>query len=484
LKNLGLEFRVGLFTIVGIVTSGFLIWFVEPERFDSSENNSYYTILKDASGIVAKTHVKTNGVTVGKVTSVKLLNDESSTRIEFEVDETVKLPVGSKLDIRTVGLLGDKFIEIVRTESAPDGYIPKGGFVPRTTSGVDMNELLSIAGSIAKDIKKITGTLAETLGHHEGQDKLANILDNIEAITENMNNILVDNRSDVRSVVTNLRESTAMLRDVFNSENGERLARIIESFDQSMDDVKGVTQNIKLVSEKVKNGEGTIGKLLSDEATIAEIQGAIKDIREVISPATKLKIGIDYHGEARGDKTFQNHFNIQLKTRPDRFYLLGVTDGGYEITDTTTRTKAPEDPGPGETNSGREIKYVRETARLRANLQIAQRWYFAQVRFGLFESAGGFGADFFALRDRLKLSFEAFDWKLTANDVRRVSHLKAYASILFFNHIYVMIGVDDPTRFDIETGKERGAQNYFAGAGFNFDDNDLKAVFGSAALMR
>jgi phospholipid/cholesterol/gamma-HCH transport system substrate-binding protein len=484
LKNLGLEFRVGLFTIIGLVTSGFLIWFVEPERFETSKSNTYHTILKDASGIVAKTHVKTNGVNVGKVTSVKLMSDESNTRVDFEIDESVKIPVGSKLDIRTVGLLGDKFIEIVRMESAPDGFIAAGGIIPRTTTGVDMNELLSIAGAIAKDIKKITSTLADTMGHHEGQDKLANILDNFEAITENLNNILVDNRSDVRSVLSNLRESTSTLKTILSSENQERFMRIIDSFDQSMADVKGATANIKLISDRVENGEGTIGKLLSDDKTIEEIQGAIKDIREVISPATKLKIGLDIHAEARGDKNFQNFFNIQLKTRPDRFYLIGIADADYATVDTTYETVSPDPAFPAENQPRRERKSIVEEGKLRANLQIAQRWYFTQLRFGLFENKGGFAADFLALRDKLKLSIEGFDWKLTANDVRRVAHLKLYASILFFNHIYTMVGIDDPTRKDSTTGEERGAKNYFVGAGLAFDDNDLKAVFGTAALTR
>jgi len=484
LKNLGLEFKVGLFTIVGLVTTGFLIWFVEPERFESARSQTYYTILKDASGIVTKTHVKTNGVVVGKVSGVRLLADESSTRIDFEIDDGVRIPVGSKLEIRTVGLLGDKFIEIIRTEGSAEGFIPNGGFIPKATTGVELNELLSIAGAIAKDIKRITGTLADTIGQGEGGDKLQNILDNFEGITQNLNSLLADNRSDVRAVVANLKTSTSAIKDLVSGENEGRLTRILDSFDQSMSDVKETTKNIKLISDKVQNGEGTIGKLLTEDKTIAEIQGAIKDIREIMAPATKLKIGLDYHGEARRDKNFQNFFNIQLKTRPDRFYLIGLTDSPYAVEDVTTETLPPDEKFSENNNPRRERTSTLAYDRLRFNIQVAQRWHAAQLRFGLFESSGGLAADVFALRDRVSLSVEGSEFKFTKNDVRRAAHLKTYLNVLFTNHIYAMIGYNDPTRFNVETGEELGQDALFGGAGFNFDDNDLKAVFGTAALVR
>ena len=126
----------------------------------------------------------------------------------------------------------------------------------------------------------------------------------------------------------------------------------------------------------------------------------------------------------------------------------------------------------------------RTTSRLGVNLQIAKRWYHAGLRFGLFESTGGVAADFYLFRDRFRASVEAFEWRGQGNSVRRIAHLKAYASILFFEHVYTMIGIDDPTRLDPATNRVNAAQNYFVGAGVSFNDQDLKALFGAAALAK
>jgi len=45
-----------------------------------------------------------------------------------------------------------------------------------------------------------------------------------------------------------------------------------------------------------------------------------------------------------------------------------------------------------------------------------------------------------------------------------------------------MIGVDDITRKDLETGERVQKPNWFVGAGLTFDDQDIKAIFGAAAL--
>lgn len=480
MKKLGIEFKVGVFTFAGLMATAYLFYVLSDNLLESKETKTYFTVLKDASGILAKTHVKTNGVTVGKVESVHL--DISSTKVWFYVDASVKIPVGSTIDIRTVGLLGDKFIEIIRSEDASQGYIPNQGLIPRMKGGADLNALMSIAGDIAKDIKQITSTLSKVLGGDLGEDRVANIIDNIEGLTANARLMLEENRRDVKDLVSNLKATAAALKDLTDEENREKFDRILASFDTSMEDVKGATRRINLITEKVEKGEGTIGRLINDEKTLDELQGAIQDIRKVISPATKLKIAVDYQGNFKRDETSQHHFNLQFKTRPDRFYIVGVTQGQYREIDTTTETLEPTDEFDDDNNPTRIKESVKERPELRINLQFAKRWYNTQLRFGMFESTGGVAADFFLLDDRIKYTIEAFDFVDKYDNTRNVARVRTYFSIMFFNHIYVVAGVDDATAKDPVTNELAQKPNVFFGAGMNFNDDDLKALFGAAAL--
>ena len=493
LKSLGTEFKVGLFTLVAVSTLGYMFFVLSPDSFDREDRKEYYTELIDAAGIITKTHVKTNGVTVGKVKSVAL--EASRTKIWMDISASVLIPVGSKIEVRTRGLLGDVFLEIVR---APDTgeYIKDKGFLPRSEEAVDIQALVGLMGGIAKDVKRITNSLAGVIGTDEGQSSVRNIVKNIELLSEDLRvtsgtirKSIGEREADMQDIVSNVRDSlrdirsfSENLKDVLDDENREKIERILASFDESMLDVKGATKNINLISQKVEKGEGTLGRLINDDTALVEIEGAVKDIREVLSPVRKLQIGVDYHGEVRNDETTQNYFNLVFRTRPDRYYIVGVTDTETSEVDRTTETLQDTAGTDEDPPTRRTRETIRETDALKINLQFAKRWYFVALRFGLFESSGGFASDFYLWGDRLRFTMEAFNFKSKENEYRHVAHLKSYASILFFNHVYAMIGVDDITRKDLETGERIKKPNWFIGAGLAFNDDDIKAIFGAAAL--
>lgn len=488
MKTLGTEFKVGLFTLVALSTLVYMFFVLSPDSFEAGKRNNYYTILSDAAGIIPKTHVKTNGVIIGKVKDVRL--DVNMTRIDMEIDVAVKIPVGSHIEVRTRGLLGDVFLEIIRPEDNGQ-YIPKGGMIPKSEGTTDMQAVLALAGSIGRDVKKITGVLADVMGSDEGKKSIGDILENIHDGTFDLKKTMAalrgavgDRPEDVKSIVANIKEFTQGLREVLDEGNRQKLQHIIASFDESMADVKGASKNIRLISEKVERGEGTIGKLLSDESTIAEIEGAIKDLREVLSPVKKLEVGVEYRGEFRNDNSGQNYFNMVFRTRPDRYYLIGATDVQNEQVDRTTKTITEEPTVDDDPNTTQTREIIQDRKALRYNLQFAKRFGPLGLRFGLFESTGGIASDIYLFRDRMRLSAEAFDWKTKDNEYRRVAHLKAYASVLFFNHVSAIAGVDDITRLDPATGKENKTPKYYFGAGLSFNDNDLRSLFGAAALAR
>jgi len=492
LKSLGTEFKVGIFALVALATLGYMFFVLSPSAFENRDYGIYYTGLKNAAGIVSKTHVKTSGVSIGKVKDVVL--DSNLTKVTLEIDKAVPIPVGSKIEIRSVGLLGDVHIEVVRPADMGQ-LIEPGGFIPQSEDSVDMQTLVALVGDIARDIKKVTNTLANTVGTDDGEESIRNIVKNIEKVsadlqvtTGTLKNVIGDREEDLQDVVTNvragirdLREFSAGLKDVLNKDNQDKINRILASFDDTMVDVKGAAKNINLVSEKIEKGEGTIGKLVNDDSTLLEIEGAIKDIRQVLAPATKLAVGVDYHAEFRRDESSQHFFNIVFRTRPDRYYLLGMTDTTYDNVETRTVTES--DPGNDDEPASTTItERVKTEKSLKFNLQVAKRWYNFTARFGLFETTGGIAGDFHLFRDRLRFTFEAYDWDTQDKTIRRGAHLKTYASVLFYNHVYILGGIDDPTRTDPETGKANKEINYFVGAGLTFNDQDLKAIFGTAAL--
>ena len=65
---------------------------------------------------------------------------------------------------------------------------------------------------------------------------------------------------------------------------------------------------------------------MNDDTALEEVEGALKDLRQVLAPVTKLQVSVDTHSELRRDDTTQTYFNLRFTTRPDSYYLIGFTD--------------------------------------------------------------------------------------------------------------------------------------------------------------
>ncbi len=490
------EFRVGLFALAAIMVITYMFFVLSPDMFQSRSENNYYTVTDDASGIVAKTQVKTSGVVIGKVQSVQLQGNQS--RIDFSIRSDIKIPVGSEMVIKEKGLLGDVFLEVIRGDDKGK-YLKNGDYVPPSSDQASIAKLVTVANSIGKDIKKMTSSLADVLGGEEGRKNISKIVNDVRDVADMLKGILSENRehikkivanfehttnaldsvisgqrTDLKEIVTNIRVITESIREVLRPENRAKVDRILVALDTSMDSFKSITQ-------KVNSGQGTLGRLVTDDKAIDEIEGALKDLRSVIAPAKKMQVAVDFHAEYKGNSRTQPFLSVILQPRPDKYYLLGISDVTASEEDVFFEALPPK-PGearPDATKAERWHKSKVARSNIRFDVQYAQRWGFSQLRFGLFQSTGGVAGDFFLLDDKIRYSFEAFDWRQTS--IRNVARLKTYVSILFFNHLYAMLGADDLTRRDPVTG-HRAKPEYFVGAGFNFTDEDLKGLFGLSAL--
>ena len=128
------------------------------------------------------------------------------------------------------------------------------------------------------------------------------------------------------------------------------------------------------------------------------------------------------------------------------------------------------------------VEVPEDRPRIRFNAQFAKRYRDAVVRFGLFESYAGIAGDLFFWSDRLQASVEAFDFGSSRTNTADgktsggIVRVKSYAHFFFTPHLYLTGGADNLI-------KEARPTPFF-GAGLRFSDDDLKSVFGAAALAR
>ena len=197
--------KVGGFFLVVLVLAGLLIWRIEDLRLGSGPAKKISVEFKDVAGLDAKSTVRLAGVRVGKVARIRLTPDGKAV-VEMDLDKDVELRQGASAAVANLGLLGEKYVELVPgpvgAPELPEGTTIKGD-VP-----VSFDQITRLARDIEVDVKDITKNLNSSLGGPQGEERLRTIVENIRVITEDLRVMVASNRGNVDATLANLRDFT------------------------------------------------------------------------------------------------------------------------------------------------------------------------------------------------------------------------------------------------------------------------------------
>jgi len=148
MKKFDVEIAVGIFVFLGILCLGYIS--VKLGKIDLL-GNSYYSVkavFSSVKGLKKDTVVEIAGVEVGKVDSIKLENYEAV--VILLIRDDIKLQEDAIASIRTKGLLGEKYVEIMPGGS--EKLIQPGGTLRETEPPIDLEKLIGNILSL-KNIK-------------------------------------------------------------------------------------------------------------------------------------------------------------------------------------------------------------------------------------------------------------------------------------------------------------------------------------------
>ena len=165
--------------------------------FDFNRQGYNISVLFNfANGIEKNAPVMLAGVEVGKVEGISIqYGDETKVALELWVDSGAKLREDSEVYISTLGLMGEKYIEIT-PGSRGAAFLEAGN----TIVGQDpmrMEKLMAKGEAIADNLDK---TLVD-----------------VRRLVSNVDDVVVTNRDEIDGIITNL-ESTAKNFEEFSSD--------------------------------------------------------------------------------------------------------------------------------------------------------------------------------------------------------------------------------------------------------------------------
>jgi phospholipid/cholesterol/gamma-HCH transport system substrate-binding protein len=469
MAKLNTEAKVGLLVLGGSIILLWMTFVVGKFEFGGNKGYVIEAVFDSVAGLDEKAAVRMAGVKIGTVEKVEL--DNSRAKVVMRIFPDVHVKRGVRAGVKTMGLLGEKFVEITppeggAAEAAPRGdagYIQGGEQIQITTSPSDVDKLISQLSGISDDIKQVTASLRQVFGTERGTRSMEDILADLRQTTQNIRDFSHTLNSDGSELVMRLNELTASLNGVVG-ENRDNLKMTMENIREASKNAELALASIEDAATKINRGEGTLGKLVSDDSMYNNIDSAAKGISDYTSRVERLQTIVSFRSEYMFPDA-KTYFSLDLKPTYDKYYTLEiVSDPRAKFNRTLTTTS----PGTTVQTDSYEDKFL-------FSLLFVKRWGNLALRLGLMESSGGIGGEYYVLDDKIKFSLDA--WNFSSKEPgNEQAHVKATVSYYLNKLLFVNAGYDNFLNTDRKSG--------FVGAGLRFDDEDLKYLLGSVPIPK
>lgn len=445
---------MALVTLATVVVMSFKI---TSNQSGFGEYVPYRTIVSDASGIFPKTPIKVAGINAGRIKGIELTGNQAL--ITFEVLEEIKVPSDSRLRIKTVGFLGDKYLEISVGKSGE--RLESMGFLIAEEAG-GMENLVKDAAEVLKDVKIITKSIKDSLAPDGERPILKRIMENVDEMvisardaTASMKRVLNGNESKLNKMIDDLSKFSNELAVQTNNENPESSLRKVKQILANLDDM---TLDMKNLMADVKAGKGTVGKLLVEEEIADEVRQTLASVQKIVGKVDAIRTELEIFTGANSVYGSESSIGLRIYPAPERFYLLGLVTSeiGPDKKNTIISTVN------GVTTTEERSERDRDTYRF--NIQIGRilgPWTF---RGGIIESSGGLGIDYDVRNWGTRFKIEAFDYRKEIGINIRLSIEQQ-----LWNVFYARLAMEDSIE-DSRSGT--------LSAGLRFNDEDLKGLIG------
>jgi phospholipid/cholesterol/gamma-HCH transport system substrate-binding protein len=261
-KERALEVKVGVFLLVG-----FLILFymsLRVSKLERIQGEHYFALFPTVSGLTKGAPVEVAGVVVGRVEEIKL--EGKMAKVRFVLSKGVVLFEDAKATLRTHGALGDKFIEIDPGTSQKEPLKP-GEVILSTYVTPDLDQLFLSLQKTAQGFAEMGEALRDLMGEKETREAVKELVINLRDSSREFKGFLVQNRTRLDNTISNLESFSKSLNP------------LLDKASSGLDKMQSTLSSLEEVSQNVKEGKGTLGKLMTDETLYNDLKQSASEFK-------------------------------------------------------------------------------------------------------------------------------------------------------------------------------------------------------------
>jgi phospholipid/cholesterol/gamma-HCH transport system substrate-binding protein len=220
--------------------------------------------------------------------------EKGKAKVTFRVPPHIILYQDSKAYLKSEGFLGEKYVEIapgtpVFPKVEPDGEIEQGE--PPT----DIEQMLSKMGAIREDIKDIAKPIGDLLKSVDPK-KVERMVDSLNTFS----NQLTGMSKDAKETIQKAKDAFSKVEEIGDKVNKgegtlgklitddtvyEEAKKTVETAREAAESAKEAVETLKNLSEQIEKGEGTLGKLIKDETLYNDARELVQSTKETMQSA-------------------------------------------------------------------------------------------------------------------------------------------------------------------------------------------------------
>jgi len=416
------ELKIGIFMASALLILALFIFIVgDLTVLFKKPGYPLFVTFDSVAGLEKRAVVRMAGVKVGYVKDIQLVGRKSE--VLLNIYPKFKVLKSSKATLAALGLLGEKYIEILPGEE--ETFCQPGEAIKGLPS-LSLDQLGTLFLSIGDEVKELGKTLRDVMGE-ESRTNLKAVLENLASFSEEMKEFLGENRGPLRQsirssaeafqnfdqrtreVTENLDKTISLLKNIAE-ENRESVKVDLERIKEL---ILKVEESLKLLSEsleKINKGEGSLGKLIHEPDLYEKADGVLDEVRKTADSLSSLRMNIDFRADYYGkSELLKNSLGLILQLRARNFFLAQIVHDPWQ----------------------EKFTY---------SVQGGKRLGSLAPRAGIIESQFGAGLDYIVLSNRLRFSLESFHFNRQPRP-----HFRFLTKYFPQESFYFIFGIDDFT---------------------------------------
>lgn len=291
------EIRIALVAVAGIIVLFFGMQFLKGLDLFSSEY-PYLMKFSDISGLSASSPIYADGFRVGTVNAIDYdYNKRGDITVEVSINKEMQIPQGTSAEIVS-DVLGNVQVNLILGDNAAERLKPGGVIDGRINNGA-LGDMKDMIPAVQKMLPKLDSILA-SVNMLLADPALASSLHNVDRITSD----LTTSTKELNTLLANVnREFPVLARKTGGlidsaggavADAGKAITTangLMASIDQKVGevDVAGTMakvdrtlDNVQRLTDKLNNGDGTLGLLINDPSLYNNMTNTMRDADSLV----------------------------------------------------------------------------------------------------------------------------------------------------------------------------------------------------------